>query len=273
MRTVKFNVSKILMLFVLGLVTVTLAPSCKGKKLNLFSIEDDKALGAQVAEEIASNPEQFPLLDSASFPEAYAHLERITQTLLESGKVATTQHFKYKTFIIHDDKTLNAFCTPGGYIYVYTGLIKFLDSEYELAGVMGHEIAHADKRHSTLAMSRQFGIQLMLDIVFGRDKGALARLAAGLSQLAYGRDAEREADKFSVIYMYPTEYDARGAARFFEKIEADGAAVTPPEFLSTHPNPGNRVKAITEEWAKLGGKEGKDFKERYIAFKQTLPKA
>ena len=64
--------------------------------------------------------------------------------------------------IIHDDSTLNAFCTPGGYIYIYTGILKFLDSEDEFAGVLGHEIAHADLRHSTRQMTKQYGVQILL---------------------------------------------------------------------------------------------------------------
>jgi predicted Zn-dependent protease len=245
--------------------------SCKGKKFNLFTLEDDKTLGAQVEAEIASKPGEFPLLDSASYPEAYGHLRRITNTLLESGKVTNRSNFLWKTYIIHDDKTLNAFCTPGGYIYVYTGLIKYLGSEDELAGVMGHEIAHADMRHSTVAMTRQFGFQLLLDVVFGQDKGALARVAVGLRELSYGRDAETESDKYSVIYLYPTAYDARGAARFFEKLTASGQTGG-PEFLSTHPNPGNRIEDITKEWQALGGKEGERFEERYRQFKNSLPR-
>lgn len=257
--------------FILFFTTSATVESCKGKKLNLFTVEDDIALGAQVEAEIASNPTEFPLLDSARYPAAYGHLERITKTILNSGKVEYKDKFLWKTRIIHDDKTLNAFCTPGGYIYVYTGLIKYLGSEDELAGVMGHEIAHADKRHSTVAMTRQFGYQMLIDIVFGQDKGALARVAVGLRELSYGREAETESDKFSVVYLYPTEYDARGAARFFEKLLESGQTGG-PEFLSSHPNPGNRVEEIKKEWQALGAKEGQRFEDRYAQFKNSLPK-
>lgn len=263
--------SGFILLALLSISTVLFFDSCKGKKFNLFTIEDDRALGAQVAEEIASRPDEYPILDSIQYREAYNHLRRITQTILDGGEVATRDQFLYRTFIIRDDNTLNAFCTPGGYIYVYTGLIKYLDAEYQLAGVMGHEIAHADKRHSTRAMTRQFGYQLLLDIAFGQDKGALARVAAGLREMAYGRDAEREADAYSVTYLYPTEYDARGAARFFEKLEATNQSVSVPEFLSTHPNPGNRIEAIISDWEKKGAKPGQTFSERYQQFKNSLP--
>ncbi len=253
------------------LFTTTISvQSCKDKKINIFSLNDDIELGKQVSEEIAANPQEYPLLDPNKYSAAYAHLQRITDNILNSGQVQYKDKFAWETHIINDDSTLNAFCTPGGYIYVYTGLIKYLESEDELAGVMGHEIAHADRRHSTNAMTRQYGIQLLLDIVFGQDKGALARVAVELKELQYSRDAEREADKYSVIYLYPTDYDARGAARFFEKLLANGNSGG-PQFLSTHPNPENRVENITKEWETLGGKEGQRFVERYQQFKNALP--
>ena len=81
------------------------------------------------------------------------------------GKVDFKDEFDWRLRIIHDDSTLNAFCTPGGYIYIYTGILKFLDSEDEFAGVLAHEIGHADMRHSTRQMTKLFGVQLLLDVL------------------------------------------------------------------------------------------------------------
>ncbi|MFT5723194.1 MAG: putative Zn-dependent protease [Bacteroidia bacterium] len=240
------------------------------KGINLFTLQDDIDFGAQVAGEIESDPTSFPILDSAMYPEAYAHLSRITDTILNSGKVEHRDDFVWQTKIIHDDSTLNAFCTPGGYIYVYTGLIKFLSSEDELAGVMGHEIAHADERHSTEALSKQYGTDVLFAILFGNDQGTLAQVAKGMIGLKYSRNNESEADMRSVDYLYPTLYDARGAARFFEKI-IDLGGSGGPEFLSTHPNPENRVADIISYWEDKGGDAGERFEDRYKDFKNSLP--
>lgn len=240
------------------------------KAVNLFSLQDDVTFGAQVAAEIESDPISFPILDSAMYPEVYGHLRRITDTILNSGKVDHKEDFVWQTKIIEDDSTLNAFCTPGGYIYVYTGLIKFLDSEDELAGVMGHEIAHADKRHSTEALTKQYGTDVLFAILFGNDQGTLAQVAKGMIGLKYSRNNESEADMRSVDYLYPTQYDARGAARFFEKIIDQGGG-SGPEFLSTHPNPENRVADIISYWEDQGSKEGERFEDRYKDFKNSLP--
>ncbi len=264
-----------LLFFTLVSFSVMTSPGCKDdqgntKAINLFTLEDDKAFGAQVAAEIESDQVTYPILDSASYPEAYGHLRRITKTILDGGKVTHKDDFVWQTKIIEDDSVLNAFCTPGGYIYVYTGLIKFLDSEDQLAGVMGHEIAHADERHSTEALTKQYGTEVLFAILFGNDQGTLAQIAKGMIGLKYSRNNESEADMRSVDYLYPTEYDARGAARFFEKIVASGGSGG-PEFLSTHPDPENRVEAITAHWTTLGAKEGGTFESRYDDFKKSLP--
>ena len=240
------------------------------RTVNLFTVQDDKDFGAQVAAEIEADAINFPILDSARYPEAYGHLRRITDTILNSGKVRYRDDFVWQTKIIHDDSTLNAFCTPGGYIYVYTGLIKFLESEDQLAGVMGHEIAHADERHSTEALTKQYGTEVLFAILFGNDQGTLAQVAKGMISLKYSRNNETEADMRSVDYLYPTGYDARGAARFFEKL-LDLGTSSGPEFLSTHPSPDNRVGDITSYWEYKGGKVGETYKDRYDDFKKSLP--
>jgi predicted Zn-dependent protease len=260
---------------IICLATLVSFSACKDdegnkKTINLFSIEDDKAFGAQVAAEIESDPAGFPILDSAKFPQAYAHLHRMTDNVLNSGKVKFKDDFLWQVKIIEDDTILNAFCTPGGYIYVYTGLIKFLDSEDQLAGVMGHEIAHADERHSTEALTKQYGTDVLFAILFGQNQGTLAQIAKGMIGLNYSRANETQSDMRSVEYLYETEYDARGAARFFEKLIALGAT-SGPEFLSTHPNPDNRVEAITNRWTELGAKVGGTFESRYQDFKNSLP--
>ncbi|PCJ66560.1 MAG: peptidase M48 [Bacteroidetes bacterium] len=261
--------------FLLTLFTICIAlAGCKDKAggggINFFSLEDDKTFGAQVAAEIDADQETYPTLDSATYPEAYAYLYAIRDSILNSGNVVHKDDFDWRLRIIHDDSTLNAFCTPGGYIYVYTGIIKFLDSEDQFAGVMGHEIAHADERHSTAALTQQYGIDVLLGVLLGEDKGTLAQIAQGLVGLKYSRGNESESDLRSVEYLYPTAYDARGAAKFFEKIAESGGG-SGPQFLSTHPNPENRIEAINAHWESLGGKVGETFKSRYEAFQNSLP--
>jgi beta-barrel assembly-enhancing protease len=214
-------------------------------------ITEDIKMGQQVSKELESKPAEYPVLPEANNAEAYAYIRGLTNKILNSGAVEHQKDFPWVVKIIKNDKTLNAFCTPGGFIYVYTGLIKYLDSEDQLAGVMAHEIAHADKRHSMWQMMQLYGVDLLVAIgsrAASKDPNApsqtaltIGKLASSLVGLKFSRGHETEADDSSVAYLCPTEYNAAGAAGFFEKI---GNAGSPPEFMSTHPSPTNRVQNI-----------------------------
>jgi predicted Zn-dependent protease len=269
MKLMKIAIKHLLIAAVTSALVFLQACKDENGKINIFSVQDDMALGAQVSVEFEKDPAN-KILDSASNVGIYKYIYGLRDSILKTGKLTYGTTFQWRIRILKDDTTLNAFCTPGGYIYIYTGLMKFLESEDQLAGVMGHEMAHADKRHSTESMTREYGIQTLINIIFGSDKGQLVRIAAGLKSLQYSRANESQADEYSVIYLYPTAYNAYGAAGFFEKIIAQGGT-NPPEFLSTHPNPDNRVQAIKDKWMELGGKQGNDFKTRYNNFLNTLP--
>ncbi len=222
----------------------------KGQGFNLFTIEQDKEFGAQVAAEIDGNQAEYPILDSLQNKEVYQMMYRVRDKILNSGKVTNKDKFDWRLRIIDNDSVLNAFCTPGGYIYVYTGILKFLDNESQFAGVMGHEIAHADKRHSTRQMTKMFGVQLMLDIVLGQRPLSKDVLQAVIG-LKNSREHETEADQYSVEYLCPTDYDAAGGGGFFQKIEEMGGT-RPPEFISTHPDPGKRIEHFASAKLTLG---------------------
>jgi predicted Zn-dependent protease len=244
--------------------------STQRKGFNLFTIDQDKQLGAQVAHEIDSNKREYPLLDSIKYREVYRYLYKVRDNILNSGKVSYRSEFLWKLHVIHNDSVLNAFCTPGGYIYVYTGILKFLDSEDQLAGVLGHEIGHADRRHSTRQMTQMFGIQLLLDVLAG-NRNALKQVTGALIGLKFSRNHEIEADEQSVIYLCPTAYNAAGGAGFFEKIQAMGGGRV-PEFLSTHPDPGNRIEHFYNSKTTMGCKGDQSFKTEYQKMVSLLPK-
>jgi len=140
---------------------------------------------------------------------------------------------------------------------------------------MGHEIAHADKRHSTTNLTKKYGVSLLLDVVFGRNSSGLSGIAkdiaGGLGALSFSRATESEADAFSVEYLSKTNYQCSGAAGFFQKIETQGGNST-PVWLSTHPSPDNRVTAINAKAAELGCSTTVNTNlADYQAFKDSLP--
>lgn len=220
--------------------------------INIFTIEDDKALGEQLKQEIAANPQEFPIMSRSQYPEAYAYLDQVVQKVFSSNRFLHKDDFNWEFFLIKDDSVLNAFAGPGGKVYIYTGIILYLDSGHHFAGVMGHEMAHADRRHVTDQLTKQYGISLLLDIVLGQNQSVLTDIAANLAFLSFSRGAESEADEYSVKYLCPTDYKADGAAGFFAKLIALQQAGNTPEFLSTHPSPENRVQDIRAQAVEEG---------------------
>jgi len=230
----------------------------------------DDTLGSNSADQINNGMAGMKVLDEADYPEAYNYLNELKLKILTSGNVKHGEDFKWELKIIEDDSVLNAFCLPGGYIYVYTGLMKYLDTEHALAGVIGHEMAHADLRHGTTQLVKNMGLSLALQLIFGGDASQLINLGANLIALSFSRSDEKDADMKSVEYLYNTELDARGTGVFFEKIQKDGKNPEIAEFLSTHPSPDNRVEEINNKWKSLGGKIGLENKEKYKKMLKTL---
>ena len=276
MRFYKSNNSTLLRftqirLTAIALTLVALMNSCGNwsKNINIFPVEKDVELGYQVANSFEDQNKNI-ILDSAQNAFAYQYLYAVRDSILKNNQLEYETAFSWRIRIIKDDTTLNAFCAPGGFIYFYTGILKYLESEDQLAGVMAHEMAHADKRHSTDAMTREFGAQLLLDLVFGQGKGQLARIATGVAGLKYGREAEKESDEFSVRWLYNTSYNPVGGAGFFEKMQKQGQGAKIPEFLSTHPSSDSRIADMKKVWTTLGGKTCKTNHYRYQAFTKKL---
>ena len=255
-----------LYLFVLVLI---LSSCSSGTNLNLFSIKEDKEFGKKVSDQIESEG-KYKFLDSVKHAEVYGYVYKIRNEILNSGNVKHKDDFEWRIRIIEDDSTLNAFCTPGGYIYVFTGILKFLDSEDQFAGVLAHEIGHADMRHSTRQITEMFGIQLLLELIAG-DSQSVKEITSGLIGLTFSRSHEKEADANSVKYLCPTKYNAAGGAGFFEKLIQKGDSNNPPVFLSTHPDPGNRVEKFKRAKEENGCLGNETFTSEYKKMVSKLP--
>ena len=234
--------------------------------------DQDIGLGLQVAQQIESDPNT-EVLDTAQYTKAYATVNGIVSTILASGKVAHKDDFPWRVRILKDDSTLNAFCAPGGFIYVYTGILKYLRREDDLAGVLGHEIAHADHRHAVQQMVKTFGLQALLGIVAGdQANGVLAQVTEQLVSLRFSRGNERDADETSVSYLCGTRYKSNGAASFFRQLLKNERAGGAPQFLSTHPSPENRVPDIDNQAAQLGcDTTSHTERANWVAFQKSLP--
>jgi beta-barrel assembly-enhancing protease len=221
-----------------------------GKGVNFYSIEKEMALGKQLNEEVQR---QAKVLDDPLITE---YINRLGQNLVRNSDAKVPF-----TFRVIDGPEVNAFALPGGYIFVYTGLIKMADEEDELAAALAHEIAHVAARHMTRNATKgqlaQIGM-IPLTIGLGGWGGVAARQAAGsaiipMTFLSFGRKDESEADYLGVQYLYAAGYDPNGAISMFEKLEmlekAKPGAVS--RLFSTHPMDADRIAKTQEEIQKI----------------------
>jgi predicted Zn-dependent protease len=256
--------------------------------LNLYAPETDAQLGKQMDDQIRQNPAEYPILRN---PAIKQYLQNMVNEIIKSPHVQYRGKFAYQVEVIHGDKTINAFCTPGGYIYVYTGLMKVLDNEATLAGVLGHEIAHAERRHGTQRMTKAYGLQMIAQIALGQNPSQLASLGAnlfsGLALLKNSRLDEDDADEYSFKYLQTTRWYPGSIKFFFEKIMAASGrapagsqsaisdiATGVERLLSTHPLPQDRVDATNRRIAEAKlppPSEANLFAVPYQQMKRSLP--
>jgi predicted Zn-dependent protease len=179
-----------------------------------------------------------------------ARVKRITDRLIvEAGNMyAESRNWKWSVAVI-DEPTLNAWCMPGGKMAIYTGIIQKLAlTDDEIAQIMGHEISHALLGHGRERMSRAMATQGSLQlgsILTGRDLSILAPVADVALTLPNSRDAESEADRYGIELAARAGYDPRAAIILWEKMSKASSGNQPPQFLSTHPAPANRIQALT----------------------------
>lgn len=230
-----------------GLLALSLAGIACGA--NLFSVQDDVSLGRDIDAEIRRNPKEYPILDNER---VRGYLQDVVNSITTSPNVKYSGTFPYKVTLLNDDRTVNAFATPGGYIYVYTGLLRFCENEAMLAGVLAHEIAHSEERHGTEHMTQSLGLGVVLSIISGESNSELVNIAASsatlLATLANSRSDELEADTKGFSYLKSTKWWPGGIKLFFEKmlIEQGRGTSVFEEWISSHPAPEDRVDNINK---------------------------
>ena len=219
----------------------------------MFTPQQDIELGKRVA---GDAERQLPLCNA---PRVDAYLTQLGQRL--AAKLPTNGVQYPFEFHCVNDKAINAFALPGGYVFINRGAIEAADSEAQLAAVMSHELSHVALRHGTNQATKAEAAQGFLGIaggIFGDTAGGalltkLGAFAAGGVLLRYSRTAESQADVMGTQVLYDSGYDPRAMAQFFEKLEAETKGKNPPEFFSDHPSPEHRVDRVNEEIDKLGG--------------------
>jgi predicted Zn-dependent protease len=212
-----------------------------GSGVNLYSTENEMALGRQLAREVER---QSKLVED---PIVAEYVNRLGQNLVRHSDAK----FPF-TFKVLDDPGLNAFAFPGGYVFVNRGLIEIADEEDELAGAMAHEIAHVAARHMTRQATRSDLVSLLsapARVLTGGWSGYAAGMALPAAVVSFSRQDEAEADYLGVEYMYAAGYDPNGTVSIFEKMETlerkSPGAVS--RLFATHPPDAERIRKTQEE--------------------------
>ncbi|HEY6571917.1 MAG TPA: M48 family metalloprotease, partial [Candidatus Eisenbacteria bacterium] len=195
--------------------------------------------------------------DPAIVAEYGLYGDAATQSYVDSigQKLARVSHLPNLkwTFRVLDSPVVNAFALPGGYVYITRGIMAYVNSESQLAGILGHEIGHVTARHSAQQMTQQqiAGIGLLAGAIFVdafRPYSGLAQQGMGLLFLKYSRDHETQADELGIQYSLRAGYDPRTIPATYATLKriSERSGSTLPNFLSTHPDPGDREVRTTQ---------------------------
>ncbi|HEY4047104.1 MAG TPA: M48 family metalloprotease [Acidobacteriaceae bacterium] len=248
---------KLLWTAALLLLTVGVVPRADARYVpqtckNSFTVEQEIAEGQKLEAKVLKSMPVLPESDAVS-----VYVRNLGARLVS---FAPGQRWPFSFHVIRQ-KDINAFALPGGPIFINLGTIQAAENEAQLAGVMAHEISHVVQRHATCNLTKQqkqtpfwvlgqIAAQLALPGSLGEVASSGIGTVAGLGFLKMSRDAERQADLLGTDILYDAGYDPRGMSQFFEVIQGkygQGGS----QFLSDHPNPGNRTGYVNDEIATL----------------------
>jgi beta-barrel assembly-enhancing protease len=216
--------------------------------------EQEVSLGLQAAPQMAQQHGGL-----AADEQAQALVDQVCSRLLENSDAGRSD-YPFECHLLADPETINAFALPGGQVFITAALYERLETEGQLAGVLGHEIAHVIARHGAEHIAKAQLTQGLTGAAViaasdpenpqgGQYAAQMAILVGQLVNLKYGREDELESDRLGVQFMADAGYDPRSMLRVMEILAESGGGARPPEFFSTHPNPENRLARIEQEIA------------------------
>jgi len=238
------------------------------KSLILISTQEEVSIGQSLVKDVES---QNKVTDDQVLAE---YVNRVGQKIANlSDRTDLQYHFK-----VLESSQINAFACPGGFIYVYSGLLKTMDNEAQLSGVLGHEIGHVVARHSVKRLQQVLGLQVLLSIALGESSEATQKaIGAGFTLImqGYSRQNEFEADYDGTLYMTKAGYDPEGMVELFGKfkeMEKGRKTSSLDQLLASHPPTVDRIAKVEEEIKSfdLAGKQLVFGKEEYQNIKSHL---
>jgi predicted Zn-dependent protease len=212
----------------------------------LISSQEENQIGLQVKSELETKQGVRYLND----PVVVDYVRAVAGKMIASGQ-RDRSDVQWQVNVIDDNKTVNAFATPGGFLYVYSGLVAAADNEAQLAGVMAHETGHVVARHAARNLITAYGLEAAAGLAAGNNPGLLRQLATSIAAnglfLAHSRADETEADEYGARYLSAGGYDPNGIVQFFHTLQAkQGQVPGVMVFLSDHPATGDRITHLQQ---------------------------
>ena len=214
----------------------------------LVSDEQEKQLALQIHQELEKDG-----IKLSKDPVLTKYADGLLQQLLPHAK--KDRDTDWHVHVVEDPKVVNAFATPGGHLYLYTGLLLAADNESEVVGVLAHEVGHVVRRHSARQLVAQYGLQTVGAVALGNDPNMLAQIGAAVvangAILAHSRADEHEADSYGIRYAAQAGYDPRGIAMFFRKLPAKNGTLNKIlTYTQTHPASADRIERVNQQIAR-----------------------
>jgi len=242
----------------------------KHVNLTSYTEEDQLAFGNNLYQILQKYPEDFPILAKIENAEIYGYLNSLYYTLTHTNLIENRSLFNWDVTIIADDSREMAFVAPGGRLYIYTGILKYLKGEHELASLIAHELYYADAGLGIEKLQESFSGDpfLLGDIYLGYDEPKAIDVIESLRDQTYDEATVSDADRFALQNICPFTYNAIGLKQLLERAMSQGGI----HWSSTRPVNDSRLQLLNSDAINCSNiEEDPTYAERYFSFTDKLP--
>lgn len=212
------------------------------ESLNIYTVEDDITLGQKLSERIDQSSE-YEVLNEFNFSDLYLYLYQVKEEILISPYLNFSEKFVWELKIINDDNKIDAFSLPGGYLYIYSGMLKYIENVDQLAALLAHMIVHCDQRFDVNKLAQVYGYQELMNIVENNVQSSeLDDILSDIENIPFNIDEEKSIDASTVELLTITRYSCASFIDLINRLET-----TNNNFLDNHVDPKKRINIILEK--------------------------
>lgn len=240
--------------------------------LETFSPEEQTTIGARLQDAVLNDSPNFPLLslDNAEDQKALEdYVNSLIKTVAITAPVVNRNFYNWNVTIVHDDDERNLFTVPGGHFFVYTGLLRYLESESELLALLAHEMMYIDKDLTIGSLKEEFGGNAMSDLLLGKDVAEIDNMGLWLRDVKYSEVKVIEADAFAIDIICPFLYHKGGLKSVIERVKDNAEANV--AWAEKRPSAINRLDEMERILGDCGHSGGDLFTDRYQSMIAKLP--